>query len=185
MKIMSVNAGSSSLKFKMYEMPEEKVITEGIVERIGLEDAYFTIKINGEKQKEVLPIKNHGVAVSKLLDELISRNIVKSLDEIQGIGHRIVQGGWYFDDSVLIDEDVISKIDELCALAPLHNPPHLVGIRAFMEVLPNVPNVAVFDTSFHQTMEEEAFMYAIPYEWYTEHKVRKYGAHGTSHKSVA
>lgn len=185
MKIMSVNAGSSSLKFKMYEMPEEKVITEGIVERIGLEDAYFTIKINGEKQKEVLPIKNHGVAVSKLLDELISRNIVKSLDEIQGIGHRIVQGGWYFDDSVLIDEDVISKIDELCALAPLHNPPHLVGIRAFMEVLPNVPNVAVFDTSFHQTMEEEAFMYAIPYEWYTEHKVRKYGAHGTSHKYVA
>ena len=185
MKIMSVNAGSSSLKFKMYEMPEEKVITEGIVERIGLEDAYFTIKINGEKQKEVLPIKNHGVAVSKLLDELISRNIVKSLDEIQGIGHRIVQGGWYFDDSVLIDEDVISKIDELCALAPLHNPPHLVGIRAFMEVLPNVPNVAVFDTSFHQTMEEEAYMYAIPYEWYTEHKVRKYGAHGTSHKYVA
>lgn len=185
MKIMSVNAGSSSLKFKMYEMPEEKVITEGIVERIGLEDAYFTIKINGEKQKEVLPIKNHGVAVSKLLDELISRNIVKSLDEIQGIGHRIVQGGWYFDDSVLIDEDVISKIDELCALAPLHNPPHLVGIRAFMEVLPNVPNVAVFDTSFHQTMEEEAYMYAIPYEWYTKHKVRKYGAHGTSHKYVA
>ena len=185
MKIMSVNAGSSSLKFKMYEMPEEKVITEGIVERIGLEDAYFTIKINGEKQKEVLPIKDHSVTVQKLLDELIKRGIVKSLDEIQGIGHRIVQGGWYFDDSVLIDQSVIDKIDELCALAPLHNRPHLIGIDAFKKVLPAVPNVAVFDTSFHQTMTEDAFMYAVPYEWYTEQKVRKYGAHGTSHKYVA
>ena len=184
-KIMSVNAGSSSLKFKMYEMPAETVITEGIVERIGLEDAYFTIKIDGQKQKEVLPIKDHSVAVAKLLKELISRGIVKSLDEIEGIGHRIVQGGWYFNDSVLIDEDVVAKITELCALAPLHNPPHLVGIKAFAEVLPNVPMVAVFDTAFHQTMEEDAFMYAIPYEWYTEQKVRKYGAHGTSHKYVA
>ena len=185
MKIMSVNAGSSSLKFKMYEMPEEKVITEGIVERIGMEDAYFTIKIDGVKQKEVLPIKDHSVAVQKLLDDLIKRGIVKSLEEIQGIGHRIVQGGWYFDDSIMIDEDVVAKITELCALAPLHNGPHLIGIKAFQEVLPNVPNVAVFDTSFHQTMAEEAYMYAIPYEWYTEYKVRKYGAHGTSHKYVA
>ena len=110
MKIMSVNAGSSSLKFKLFEMPEEKVITEGNVERIGMDDAYFTIKINGEKQKEVLPIKNHGVAVQKLLDELIERQIVKTLDEIQGIGHRIVQGGWYFNDSVVIDNDVKAKI---------------------------------------------------------------------------
>ena len=185
MKIMSVNAGSSSLKFKMYEMPEEKVITDGIVERMGMEDAYFTIKIDGVKQKEVLPIKDHSVAVEKLLDDLIKRGIVKSLDEIQGIGHRIVQGGWYFDDSIMIDEDVVAKITELCALAPLHNGPHLIGIKAFQEVLPNVPNVAVFDTSFHQTMAEEAYMYAVPYEWYTEYKVRKYGAHGTSHKYVA
>ncbi len=185
MIIMSVNAGSSSLKFKLYEMPEEKVITEGIVERIGMEDAYFTIKINGQKQKEVLPIKDHSVAVQKLLNELISKGIVKNLEEIQGIGHRIVQGGWYFNDSVLIDQSVIDKIDELCALAPLHNRPHLIGIDAFMKVLPGVVNVAVFDTSFHQTMTEEAYMYAVPYEWYTKYKVRKYGAHGTSHKYVA
>ena len=185
MKIMAVNAGSSSLKFKLFEMPEEKVITEGNVERIGLEDAYFTIKINGEKEKEVLPIKDHAVAVKKLLDELIARKIVKSLDEIAGVGHRIVQGGWYFEDSALVDDDVKAKIEELCALAPLHNGPHLIGINAFQKVLPSVPNVVVFDTAFHQTMKEEAFMYAIPYDWYETYKVRKYGAHGTSHKYVA
>ena len=184
MKIMSVNAGSSSLKFKMYEMPEEKVITEGIVERIGMEDAYFTIKIDGVKQKEVLPIKDHSVAVEKLLDDLIKRGIVKSLEEIQGIGHRIVQGGWYFDDSIMIDEDVVAKITELCALAPLHNGPHLIGIKAFQEVLPNVPMVAVFDTAYHQTIEEENFLYPVPYEWYEKYNVRKYGAHGTSHRFV-
>ena len=185
MKIMAVNAGSSSLKFKLFEMPEEKVITEGNVERIGLEDAYFTIKINGEKQKEVLPIKDHSEAVSKLLKELIARNIVKSLDEIAGVGHRIVQGGWYFKDSELVTDEVKAKIEELIPLAPLHNGPHLVGINAFQKVLPNVSNVVVFDTSFHQTMPEESFMYAIPYEWYTKYHMRKYGAHGTSHKYVS
>lgn len=185
MKIMAVNAGSSSLKFKLFEMPEEKVITEGNVERIGLEDAYFTIKINGEKQKEVLPIKDHSEAVSKLLKELIARNIVKSLDEIAGVGHRIVQGGWYFKDSELVTDEVKTKIEELIPLAPLHNGPHLVGINAFQKVLPNVSNVVVFDTSFHQTMPEESFMYAIPYEWYTKYHMRKYGAHGTSHKYVS
>ena len=185
MKIMSVNAGSSSLKFKLFEMPEEKVITEGNVERIGLEDAYFTIKINGVKRKEVLPIKDHAVAVTKLLDELISNKVVESLDEIVGVGHRVVQGGWYFNDSALVDDSVIAKIDELCSMAPLHNAAHLIGIRAFMKVLPNVPNVVVFDTAFHQTMAPEAYMYAIPYEWYTKYKMRKYGAHGTSHQYVA
>ena len=185
MKIMAVNAGSSSLKFKLFEMPEEKVITEGNVERIGAQDAYFTIKINGDKQKEVLPILDHAEAVAKLLKELIERGIVKSLDEIAGVGHRIVQGGWYFQDSAMVDDDSIAKIEELCDLAPLHNPAHLVGIRAFMKVLPAVPNVVVFDTSFHQTMEPEAYMYATPYEWYEKYHVRKYGAHGTSHKYVA
>ena len=184
-KVMAVNAGSSSLKFKLFEMPEETVITDGVVERIGLEDAYFTIRVNGEKKKQVLPIKDHGVAVQMLLDALISEHIVNDISEIKGVGHRIVQGGWYFDDSVLVDDKVIEEIDELCDLAPLHNPAHLIGIRAFMNALPGVPNVTVFDTSFHQSMAEEAYMYAIPYEWYEKYHIRKYGAHGTSHKYVA
>ena len=184
-KVMAVNAGSSSLKFKLFEMPEETVITDGVVERIGLEDAYFTIRVNGEKKKQVLPIKDHGVAVQMLLDALISEHIVNDISEIKGVGHRIVQGGWYFDDSVLVDDKVIAEIDELCDLAPLHNPAHLIGIRAFMAALPGVPNVTVFDTSFHQSMSEEAYMYAIPYEWYEKYHIRKYGAHGTSHKYVA
>ena len=184
-KVMAVNAGSSSLKFKLFEMPDEKVITDGVVERIGLEDAYFTIRVNGEKKKQVLPIRDHGVAVQMLLDALISEHIVSDISEIKGVGHRIVQGGWYFDDSVLVDDKVIAEIDELCDLAPLHNPAHLIGIRAFMAALPGVPNVTVFDTSFHQSMSEEAYMYAIPYEWYEKYHIRKYGAHGTSHKYVA
>ena len=184
-KVMAVNAGSSSLKFKLFEMPDEIVITDGVVERIGLEDAYFTIRVNGEKKKQVLTIKDHGVAVQMLLDALISEHIVNDISEIKGVGHRIVQGGWYFDDSVLVDDKVIAEIDELCDLAPLHNPAHLIGIRAFMAALPGVPNVTVFDTSFHQSMAEEAYMYAIPYEWYEKYHIRKYGAHGTSHKYVA
>ena len=184
-KVMAVNAGSSSLKFKLFEMPDEIVITDGVVERIGLEDAYFTIRVNGEKKKQVLPIKDHGVAVQMLLDALISEHIVNDISEIKGVGHRIVQGGWYFDDSVLVDDKVIAEIDELCDLAPLHNPAHLIGIRAFMAALPGVPNVTVFDTSSHQSMAEEAYMYAIPYEWYEKYHIRKYGAHGTSHKYVA
>ena len=184
-KVMAINAGSSSLKFKLYDMPEETVITEGNIERIGHEDAYYTININGDKIKTVLPVKNHKEATNLLLDDLVKREIVSSLDEIKGVGHRIVQGGDYFSDSVIVDDDVIAKIDELCQLAPLHNPAHLTGIKAFMEVLPDVPNVVVFDTAFHQTMAEEAYMYALPYEWYTKHRIRKYGAHGTSHQYVA
>ncbi|NLD26234.1 MAG: acetate kinase, partial [Acholeplasmataceae bacterium] len=185
LKIMAVNAGSSSLKFKLFTMPNEEVITEGIVERIGLNDAYYSITFNGEKEKQVLPIKDHSVAVKMLLNDLVARKIVDHLTDINGVGHRIVQGGPYFPDSALIDDDVINKIDELCALAPLHNHAHLIGIKAFMEALPGVPNVAVFDTSFHATMNEETYMYALPYEWYTKYKIRKYGAHGTSHKYVA
>lgn len=184
-KIMAVNAGSSSLKFQLLEMPDEVIITEGIVERIGLKDAYYTIKFNGNKEKIVLPIKNHAEAVKKVLDDLVDRQIVKNLNEIGGVGHRIVQGGWYFQDSAIVDDDVIAKIEELCDLAPLHNPAHLIGIKAFLKVLPGVPNVVVFDTSFHQTMQPDTYMYALPYEWYTKYKIRKYGAHGTSHKYVA
>ena len=184
-KIMAVNAGSSSLKFQLLEMPDEVIITEGIVERIGLKDAYYTIKFNGDKEKVVLPIKDHAEAVKLVLDDLIKREIVKDLQEISGVGHRIVQGGWYFQDSAIINDDTIAKIEELCDLAPLHNPAHLIGIRAFLKVLPGVPNVAVFDTSFHQTMKPDTYMYATPYEWYEKYKIRKYGAHGTSHKYVA
>ncbi len=185
LKIMAVNAGSSSLKFKLYEMPSEKVVTEGVVERIGLEDSYYTIKVNGEKIKKVLPIKDHALAVEILLADLIDKKVVTSINEINGVGHRVVQGGSYFTDSALIDDDVISKVEEMASLAPLHNPANLTGIKAFRKVLPNVPHVAVFDTSFHQTMPKEAYMYALPYEWYEKYKIRKYGFHGTSHKYVS
>lgn len=184
-KIMAVNAGSSSLKFQLLEMPNEVVITEGIIERIGLKDAYYTIKINGEKQKEVLPVANHAVAVNILLEDLIKRGIIKDLHEIAGVGHRIVQGGNKFKQSTLVDDEVIKGITELCDLAPLHNPAHLVGIDAFRKALPDVKQVVVFDTAFHQTMEEETFLYALPYEWYEKYGIRKYGAHGTSHEYVA
>ena len=184
-KIMAVNAGSSSLKFKLLELPEEKVITNGVVERIGLDDAIYSITVNGKKEKQVLAIKDHAVAVKLVLDDLVKRQIVKCLDEIEGVGHRVVQGGWYFKDSALVTDDVIKKIEKLSVLAPLHNPAHVVGIKAFQKALPDVSQVVVFDTSFHQTMEPETYMYATPYEWYEKHHIRKYGAHGTSHKYVA
>ncbi len=184
-KIMAVNAGSSSLKFKLLELPEEKVITNGVVERIGLDDAIYSITVNGKKEKQVLAIKDHAVAVKLVLDDLVKRQIVKCLDEIEGVGHRVVQGGWYFKDSALVTDDVIKKIEKLSVLAPLHNPAHVVGIKAFQKALPDVPQVVVFDTSFHQTMEPDTYMYATPYEWYEKHHIRKYGAHGTSHKYVA
>ena len=185
MKILSVNAGSSSLKFTGFEMPEEKVLISGVFERIGLNNSFYTIKLNGEKIKKEVDLPNHTVAFELLMKELIDNNIVESLDEIKGVGHRVVQGGTYFDKTVVVNDDVIAKIDELASLAPLHNPPAIVGIKAAMEVMPNAVQTAVFDTAFHQTMDEAEFMYAVPYEWYTEYGVRKYGAHGTSHKYVS
>ena len=185
MKILSVNAGSSSLKFTGYEMPEEKVLISGLFERIGIEGSNYTIKVDGKKIKKEVNLKNHKVAFEILMKELVENNIVASLDEIKGIGHRVVQGGAYFDKTVLVDEEVIKKIDELSALAPLHNPAAITGIRAAQAVAPNAVQTVVFDTAFHQTMEEENYMYATPYEWYTDYKVRRYGAHGTSHKYVA
>lgn len=165
-KIIAINAGSSSLKFQLFEMPSEEVITKGIVERIGLKDSIFTISVNGEKNKEVTDIPNHEVAVKILLDKLTSLGIIQSLDEIEGIGHRVVHGGEEFSDSVLITEEVLQKIEELSELAPLHNPANLTGIRAFQQVLPNVPAIAVFDTAFHQTMPENSFLYSLPYDYY-------------------
>ncbi|WP_026593673.1 acetate kinase [Bacillus sp. UNC437CL72CviS29] len=183
-KIIAINAGSSSLKFQLFEMPSETVLTKGLVERIGLEDSIFTITVNGEKQTEVTNIPDHGVAVNMLLNKLTENGIVKSLDEISGIGHRVVHGGEKFDDSALITDEVLAEIENLSELAPLHNPAHVVGIKAFQAVLPNVPAVAVFDTAFHQTMPEESFLYSLPYEYYEKYGVRKYGFHGTSHKYV-
>ncbi len=185
MKILSVNAGSSSLKFQAYEMPEEKVLISGVFERIGLDNSFYTIKLNGEKIRHEVELPNHKEAFEILVEELKSNNIVDSLDEIKGIGHRIVQGGSYFDKTVVATEEVIAKIDELSSLAPLHNPAAIVGIRAAEAVVPNAIQTVVFDTAFHQTMPEENYLYALPYEWCTEYKIRRYGAHGTSHKFVA
>ena len=185
MKILSVNAGSSSLKFQAYEMPEEKVLISGVFERIGLDASFYTIKLNGEKIKREVELPNHKEAFEILVEELMSNHIVDSLDEIKGIGHRVVQGGSYFDKTEVVTEDVIAKIDELSVLAPLHNPAAITGIRAAQAVVPNAVQTVVFDTAFHQTMPEENYLYALPYEWCEEYKIRRYGAHGTSHKYVA
>ncbi|MCL7747804.1 acetate kinase [Halalkalibacter alkaliphilus] len=184
-KIIAINAGSSSLKFQLLNMPEETVVTKGLVERIGLEDGVFTIEVNGEKNTETLDIPNHAVAVKTLLDKLTGLGIIQSLDEIEGIGHRVVHGGEKFNDSVLITDEVLAGIEEVSELAPLHNPANVVGIKAFKEVLPNVPAVAVFDTAFHQSMPESSFLYSLPYEYYEKYGIRKYGFHGTSHKYVS
>lgn len=185
MKIMAVNAGSSSLKFQLLEMPKETVVTSGVVERIGLQNAVFTIKVNGEKYSETLDIPDHAVAVQMLLKKLVDLNIVSSYEDIKGVGHRVVHGGEKFSDSVLITDEVIHAIKEVSDLAPLHNPANLTGIVAFKKALPNAPQSAVFDTAFHQTMEKDAYMYSTPYDWYEKYRVRKYGFHGTSHKYVS
>ena len=185
MKIMAVNAGSSSIKFQLLDMPSENVIASGVMERIGLPEGIFTIKYNGKKEETHPVLKDHAVGVELLLKSLIEKGILKDLKEISGVGHRIVQGGEYFKDSTLVDEEVVKKISDLADLAPLHNPAHIIGIKAFQKALPEVPEVVVFDTVFHQTMPEEAYMYATPYEWYTKYGIRKYGAHGTSHQYVS
>lgn len=185
MKILSVNAGSSSLKFQLYEMPEEKVLISGLMERIGVGNSFYTIKVNGEKIKKEVELNDHEEAFETLVKELEENNVVESLDEIEGIGHRVVQGGDYFDKTVVIDDEVLAKIDELSSLAPLHNPAAVTGIKAAKDVFPNAVQTAVFDTAFHQTMPKENFLYALPISWYTDLKVRRYGAHGTSHKFVS
>jgi acetate kinase len=184
-KIIAINAGSSSLKFQLFDMPEESVITKGLIERIGLDNAVFNISVNGEKKEEITDIPDHEVAVKMLLEKLTGFGIIDSLNEIQGIGHRVVHGGELFNESVLITDEVIEKIEDLSDLAPLHNPANLTGIKAFRNVLPNVPAVAVFDTAFHQSMPESSFLYSLPYEYYKDFGIRKYGFHGTSHKYVS
>ena len=184
-KTIAKNAGSSSLKWQLYLMPEEKVLAKGLIERIGLKDSISTVKFDGRTEKQVLDITDHTQAVKILLDDLMRFNIIASFDEITGVGHRVVAGGEYFKDSALVDEEVIQKVEELSLLAPLHNPANAAGIRAFKELLPDITSVVVFDTSFHTTMPEKAYRYPLPTKYYTENKVRKYGAHGTSHEYVA
>ena len=184
MKILSVNCGSSSLKFQAYEMPEETVLISGYFEKIGLEDSFYTLKLNGEKIKKVVSVKDHAVAAEILIKELLENNIVSDLAEIKGVGHRLVHGGDKYADSVVIDDDVIATVTELSPLAPLHNPANLIGVKAMMKAIPNAIHTAVFDTAFHQTMPEVNYLYSVPYSWYRDYKIRKYGFHGTSHKYI-
>lgn len=184
-KIMSINAGSSSLKFQLFEMPEEKLLVKGLFERIGAGgDVDFTFVINGEKKERNIPISSHKEVVDYLLKFLFTENILHSLAELKGVGHRVSHGG-DFKSSVILTDEVEKKVEELCQLAPLHNPVNLVGIRAFREDLPDVTQAVVFDTSFHQTMPEKNYVYPLPYELFEEKGIRKYGFHGTSHQYVA
>ena len=182
MIILSINAGSSSLKFTGFDMPSEKVLISGVFERIGIDGSFYTIKINGEKIKKEVPLKSHEDAVKILTEELINYNIVKDLSEIKGVGHRVVHGGDKYADSTIINKHVTDTIRELFHLTPLHNPANLMGIEAFQEYIPEAPNVAVFDTGFPQSMPEESYTYAIPYEWTKKYGARKYGFHGISHE---
>lgn len=184
-KVMAVNAGSSSLKFKLYEMPSEICICKGIADRIGHEDGIFEIKSSHGEKRIIVPIPDHAVGVQLLVENLIQEGIIASLDEISGIGHRVVQGGAYFSGSAVFDQDTEDKIESLIPLAPLHNAAHLIGFRAFKKILPHVGNVAVFDTAFHQTMAPVDYLYPIPYEYYQKYAIRRYGAHGTSHHYLA
>ena len=184
-KTISINAGSSSVKWQLYSMPEEKVLAKGLIERIGLKDSISTVKFDGCSERQTLDIADHTQAVKILLDDLKRFEIIQSYDEITGVGHRVVAGGEYFKESALVTDDVLEKIEELSLLAPLHNPANAEGIRAFKQLLPDITSVAVFDTSFHTTMPEKAYRYPLPTKYYTENKVRKYGAHGTSHEYVA
>lgn len=184
-KIMAVNAGSSSLKFQLLEMPEEEVLVEGLIEMIGLANPVINLKYNGQKESKPCKADNHAEAVQLLLNALIEKNILKDLNEIVGVGHRVVNGGEKAIDSLLLDDETIAMIESVEDLAPLHNPANLIGVRACKEVLPHVVQVGVFDTSFHSTMPAESYMYAVPYTWYEKYGIRKYGYHGTSHKYVS
>lgn len=185
MKIMSINAGSSSLKFSLFNMDTKEVLLSGLFERIGIEGSCYTLEYGEYKIKNETLMETHLDAVKILMDKLLELKIVNSLEEIDGIGHRIVHGGAIYKESVVVTDKVLDDIIALSDLAPLHNPAHAMCIKAFREVLPNTPMVVVFDTAFHQTIEKDRFLYPVPYNWYTDYQVRKYGAHGTSHRYVA
>ena len=184
-KTIAINAGSSSLKWQLYQMPEEEVLAKGLIERIGLNDSISTVKYDDKSDSQTLDIPDHTMAVRILLEDLLKHGLIKDYQEITGVGHRVVAGGEYFKESALVDEKVIEQVEELSLLAPLHNPGAAAGIRAFRDILPDITSVVVFDTSFHTTMPKYAYLYPIPQKYYRDYKVRKYGAHGTSHKYVA
>ena len=184
MKILAVNAGSSSLKFTLIELPEKNVVASGLFEKIGINGSCYTIKYNGEKVKKEVNLVDHSVAVRILMEELINMGIISSLDEIEGVGHRMVHGGQEFTESVVLTEDVLARVAKYNELAPLHNPANIMGVKAFMKALPNTIQVGVFDTAFHTTMKEAEYLYPVPYEWYEKYGVRKYGFHGTSHRFI-
>ena len=185
-KTIAINAGSSSLKWQLYTMPEETVIAKGIVERIGLNDSIFTIKYGEDEKYEVIKdIEDHEIAINMLLEQLTALNIIESFEEITGAGHRIVAGGEHFKESAIIDDEALALVDDLAEFAPLHNPAEAKVIRVFQKLLPNTLNVGVFDTSFHTTMPKVNYLYSIPTEYYEKYGARKYGAHGTSHRYVA
>ncbi len=183
-KYLVINGGSSSLKFSLYEMPSKEEIVSGIVEKIGLEDSFYSLKFNGEKVEKAKHINNHTDAIKTVLGELLNYKFINDLDEIKGVGHRILHGGEYFSDSVVVDDDVIEKIESLTELGPLHIPGEVACIKSMKEVLPEVKQVAVFDTAFHQTNPDYNYRYAIPNEFYEKYGVRKYGFHGTSYKYI-
>ncbi len=186
MKILVINAGSSSLKFQLFDMENEKVIAKGNCEKIGLDGSFIGYKTKGEKVEKIVDMPNHTIAVENVFKILTDKNdgVINSLDEISAIGHRFVQGGWLFDKSVLVDDEVIQKLEMLKDLSPLHAFANMAGVKGCLSVMPHTPQVIVFDTSFHATMPAKAYMYGIAYEDYEKYHVRKYGFHGTSHRYV-
>ncbi len=184
MKVLSINAGSSSLKFKAYEMPEEKVLASGAFERVGINNGFYKIKANGSEIERQCELADHKIAFEILVKELLELKVIESFDEIKGVGHRVVQGADHYNKSVLVTDEIIEDIKSLSSLAPLHNPAAILGINAAKEVIPNAKHVVIFDTAFHQTMEPKKYLYPVPYDWYLNYHVRKYGAHGTSYKYI-
>jgi acetate kinase len=187
MNVLVINCGSSSLKYQLINMENENATAKGLVERIGIEGSILTHKANDDKFVLEVPMKDHKDAIKHVLDAIVDPNhgVLKSMDEITAVGHRVVHAGEKYADSVVINDDVMSALEDCIKLAPLHNPPNLIGINACRELMPKTPMVAVFDTAFHQTLPKEAYMYALPYELYKDLGVRKYGFHGTSHKFVS
>ena len=187
MKVLVINAGSSSLKYQLLNLENNELMCKGLMERIGIDGKLTHSPKGKDKVEKQINMANHSDAIKVLIDAITNEEygVVKSMDEIDAVGHRVVHAGENFSDSVLITDSVMKKIEECVELAPLHNPPNILGIKACQEIMPGVPQVAVFDTAFHQTMPKEAYLYAVPYEYYEKYKVRKFGFHGTSHKYVA
>jgi acetate kinase len=187
MKILVINSGSSSLKYQLFDMEKEQVLAKGLCDRIGIQNSFLKYRNNGKEFIKEVELKDHNDAIREVINALTDseHGVIKSMDEITSVGHRVVHGGEKFYKSAIIDDEVLSTIEECIELAPLHNGPNMIGIKACKKLMPNVPMVAVFDTAFHQTMPKKAFLYALPYSMYEEQGVRRYGFHGTSHKYVA